>query len=125
LRASIQEQVKSTGLAAELELVTEKILDTQPVPEVEWWDAEFLTSYNDEPSFTIINEYVQHPVPLGDSQATAKQLPPRGLFLTKKEMKKLRKQTRLEKLKEKQDLQRMGLIPLDPPKSKKAICEMN
>lgn len=42
--------------------------------------------------------------------------PERGLMLTKKEQKKMRRQRRQAELEDKRDRQKMGLLPPDPPK---------
>jgi len=61
-----------------------------------------------------ITHLIQHPIPIaapGD-----KRQPERGLMLTKKEQKKMRRQRRQAELEDKRDRQKMGLIPPDPPK---------
>jgi U4/U6 small nuclear ribonucleoprotein PRP3 len=88
---------------------------------------------------SLVTIYVQHPVPL-PAPFESKEEQPRGLMLTKKvnhdvhgdmgpgdltyahlsiqlqEQKKMRRQRRAAELKDKQDRQRLGLLPMDPPK---------
>ena len=92
---------------------------------------------------SLVTIYVQHPVPL-PAPFESKEEQPRGLMLTKKvnrnvegdlelkdyigahlslhpqEQKKMRRQRRAAELKDKQDRQRLGLLPMDPPKGQ---CE--
>lgn len=126
LKEKIALQVRKAGLDADMELVDDKMLEAGPIPEdAEWWDQPFLVheTYNDldlpeESGYKLeelITHYIQHPVPLRrkTSESAAK---PMRLMLTKKEQKKLRKRRRFEALKDKQDQQRVGLLPMDPPK---------
>ena len=93
---------------------------------MEWWDKAILpdgTTYDklDETmdfletnQDSLITHLVQHPIPIpavGDKKAEE-----RGLMLTKKEAKKLRRQRRMAELEDKRDRQKMGLLPPDPPK---------
>eukprot|EP00698_Gefionella_okellyi_P025275 TRINITY_DN9206_c0_g1_i1.p1 TRINITY_DN9206_c0_g1~~TRINITY_DN9206_c0_g1_i1.p1 ORF type:complete len:598 (-),score=155.96 TRINITY_DN9206_c0_g1_i1:47-1840(-) len=107
------------------------------VPDIEWWDAPLLTnhSYKDvrlTPNDRALNDddlrridlvlkkmtiLVEHPIPIqppGDNSAPAA----RPAMLTQKEQAKLRKATRREAQKEKQDLIRSGLMPPPPNKVK-------
>lgn len=93
-------------------------------PDVEWWDAPFLPS-KDYSSFTpehldtpgIITLYIQHPIPIpAPNEKQRSEAEPKALFLTKKEMKKMRRQRRAADLKDKQDRVKLGLLPPDPPK---------
>lgn len=127
LKKKIAETVKKTGMESELELVSDQAIRREPPPVVEWWDIPLLRAPNYEDLTTdnvrvdpeaedvIITSYVQHPVavppPLGEAAPA-----PKPLMMTKKERKKLRRQNRQARLKEKQDKIRMGLLPPDPPK---------
>lgn len=136
------------------------MLQRQPPPDVEWWDAPLLSnkSYTDldDPSNLKINTddslitlYVQHPIPIPAPWENRGESA-RPLMLTKKvsgvgmlgglsfgfcadffwllcssfppppptlqEQKKMRRQRRAADLRDKQDRQKMGLIPPDPPK---------
>ena len=91
-------------------------------PDIEWWDAPFLPektyeSYNVDflETTAAITIYVQHPIQIPAPQDKIK-VEPKALFLTKKEMKKMRKQRRMAALKDRQDRIKMGLLPPDPPK---------
>ncbi|ODV63733.1 U4/U6-U5 snRNP complex subunit PRP3, partial [Ascoidea rubescens DSM 1968] len=104
-------------------------------PLVEWWDYPILlpnTTYNDlkfdEESKELVNlsekiksenitHYVQHPIPI--NAPWEKHLPPmKPLYLTKKEIKRMRKNRRQEIYKDKQDKIKLGLEPAPPPKVK-------
>lgn len=63
---------------------------------------------------SLITHLIQHPIPIpapGDRKQAE-----RGLMLTKKEQKKMRRQRRMAELEDKRDRQKMGLLPPDPPK---------
>jgi U4/U6 small nuclear ribonucleoprotein PRP3 len=98
-----------------------------PPPDVEWWDKPLLnygSTYDDiegaikwvteNPTESMVTHLVQHPIPIpapGDKKADE-----RGLMLTKKEQKKMRRQRRKAELEDKRDRQKMGLLPPDAPK---------
>jgi U4/U6 small nuclear ribonucleoprotein PRP3 len=99
------------------------------IPEVEWWDKEFLqngtyddvTNGNWHVNMDKFNVYVEHPVPIQpplDAPAPA----PQPLVLTKAEQKKLRTQRRVAREKEKQEMIKQGLI--EPPKPKVKISNL-
>jgi len=98
----------------------------QPPPDVEWWDQAILpdgSSYDDveeaikwitTSTDSLVTHLIQHPIPIpapGD-----KKQDERGLMLTKKEQKKMRRQRRKADLEDKRDRQKMGLLPPDAPK---------
>ncbi|XP_024008256.1 protein RDM16 isoform X2 [Eutrema salsugineum] len=98
----------------------------EPIPDVEWWDANVLIKgeYGDIADGAItdsdlkiekLTHYIEHPRPI-EPPAEAAPPPPQPLKLTKREQKKLRTQRRLAKEKEKQEMIRQGL--LEPPKAK-------
>lgn len=108
------------------ERVPRKEKPKEPIPDVEWWDANVLTNgeYGEITDGTIteshlkiekLTHYIEHPRPI-EPPAEAAPPPPQPLKLTKKEQKKLRTQRRLAKEKEKQEMIRQGL--LEPPKAK-------
>ena len=68
----------------------------------------------------MINNIVQHPVPIEPPTEEGITIAPRPLILTKQERKKLRRQNRLEAQREKQDMIRGGLLPEEQPKITKA-----
>ncbi|KAI9143104.1 pre-mRNA processing factor 3-domain-containing protein [Paraphysoderma sedebokerense] len=139
LKKKIAETVKKAGMD-NLDLVSDKAVQREPPPLIEWWDSALLyhnKSYDELPTddtFLLFSEavpvsedskeslppvthYVLHPIPIQPPFHTGPP-PPRPLMLTAKERKKIRRQRRAEELKEKQDKQRLGLIPPDPPKVK-------
>ncbi|EJD36290.1 PRP3-domain-containing protein [Auricularia subglabra TFB-10046 SS5] len=129
LKARIAESAKKAGLDGEFE-VLEKTIRREPPPDVEWWDQPFLKSYALLNAFPItalpirssespITLYVQHPIPIPPAdEATTDKIEFKPAKMTKKEMKKLRKQRRAAELQEKRDRVKMGLVPPDPPKVK-------
>ncbi|PWN41173.1 Pre-mRNA-splicing factor 3, partial [Ceraceosorus guamensis] len=66
---------------------------------------------------TPIDSYVQHPIPI-PAPTDKIAVEARGVMLTKKEMKKMRKQRRAVTLQDRRDRIKMGLLPPDPPKVK-------
>lgn len=126
LRKKIAEAARRAGLDSEFD-VLERNLRRQAPPEVEWWDQALLPkdgTYDDleaaiqyintSPS-SLVTHYVQHPIQL-PAPMDARKVEERGLMLTNKEQKKMRKQRRQAELQDKRDRQKMGLIPADPPK---------
>eukprot|EP00177_Eucheuma_denticulatum_P007533 GFKZ01013716.1.p1 GENE.GFKZ01013716.1~~GFKZ01013716.1.p1 ORF type:complete len:553 (-),score=97.33 GFKZ01013716.1:1646-3304(-) len=112
---------------------------TKVVPQWEWWDLPFL---KDEPLQALakckagdegilaeevsmrievredrITHYVHCPPPL-EEEGEGKEPTVVPLMLTKKETKKLRRQRRMEKMKEKQEMIAAGLLPPEAPKVK-------
>ncbi|WVW80025.1 hypothetical protein I302_101998 [Kwoniella bestiolae CBS 10118] len=125
LRQRIAEASRRAGLDSEFDTL-ERSLKRQPPPEVEWWDkailpegkgyedlesaVEFMTTHQD----SLITHLIQHPIPI--AAPSDKKQPERGLMLTKKEQKKMRRQRRQAELEDKRDRIKMGLLPPDPPK---------
>lgn len=124
------------GIAPTDGIINERNIRPSRPPIVEWWDEPLLSSVNissyadflanidqDTTTQTVkypqaITHYIQHPVLLSSPDVTDKQTPTLKLHLTKKETKRLRKNARAERLKEKQDRIRLGLDPAPPPKVK-------
>ncbi|KAL1866302.1 hypothetical protein VTK73DRAFT_4817 [Phialemonium thermophilum] len=127
MKKRIAEQTRKVGIDEDLDL--EKNFVVEAPPEIEWWDEALVEgkTYDnlDDPSAlkittpdSIVTEYIQHPVAIEPPQD--KQIPPpKPMFLTPKEQKKLRRQRRMAELKEKQAKIRLGLEPAPPPKVKK------
>lgn len=126
LRARIAASARRAGLEDDLDISGRAIAKEEP-PAIEWWDQDYTTgsSYEDLPQRRLkirsadspITAMIQHPIPIpapSDLNAPG----PAPLMYTKKEHKKIRKQEREAKQKDKQDKQRLGLIPPDPPKVK-------
>ncbi|EEB06590.1 U4/U6 X U5 tri-snRNP complex subunit Prp3 [Schizosaccharomyces japonicus yFS275] len=124
LKKKIELQSKKTGLAKGL-TVAEKATQQEEPPLVEWWDLSFLsenTAYETaieggyENISHTINDLIQIPIPI--KREVAEGTTKKAIYLTKKEQKKIRRQTRAEARKEKQDRQLLGLEPPEPPKVK-------
>ncbi|KAK9485518.1 pre-mRNA processing factor 3-domain-containing protein [Lipomyces starkeyi] len=127
LKKRIQESSKKAGLDEELDLA-DMAMKREPPPEVEWWDQPLLTnrtydSLEDESQLkldsldSVITIYVQHPIPINapwEKNAPVVKPP----YLTKKELKRIRKTERAERHKDQQDRIRLGLDPAPPPKVK-------
>ncbi|OWZ61506.1 hypothetical protein AYX14_06997 [Cryptococcus neoformans] len=126
LRQRIAEASRKAGLDSEFDTL-ERSLKRQPPPAVEWWDEAILPSgitYEDDlesayanlstSSDSLITHLVLHPIPI--PAPMDRRQPERGLMLTKKEQKKMRRQRRQAELEDKRDRQKMGLLPPDPPK---------
>ncbi|ORY23431.1 pre-mRNA processing factor 3-domain-containing protein [Naematelia encephala] len=125
LRARIAAASAKAGLDAEFNTL-ERSLKRQPPPQVEWWDKAILpdgSTYDDIETAidwittsddSLITHLIQHPIPI--AAPSDKKAPERGLMLTKKEQKKMRRQRRQAELEDKRDRQKMGLLPPDPPK---------
>ncbi|EIW68880.1 hypothetical protein TREMEDRAFT_13987, partial [Tremella mesenterica DSM 1558] len=125
LRQRIAEASKKAGLDSEFDTL-ERSLKRAPPPDVEWWDQAILpegATYEDIDSAlewittsneSLVTHLVQHPIPI--PAPGEKKQPERGLMLTKREQKKMRRQRRQAELEDKRDRQKMGLLPPDPPK---------
>uniref|UniRef100_A0A3B4TV07 U4/U6 small nuclear ribonucleoprotein Prp3 n=1 Tax=Seriola dumerili TaxID=41447 RepID=A0A3B4TV07_SERDU len=97
LQCEIAQAAKKTGIQASTKLALiapKKEVGEGEVPNIEWWDSYILPSNIDD---------TDKPVTL-------------GVYLTKKEQKKLRRQTRREGQKEVQEKVRLGLMPPPEPK---------
>ncbi|XP_019775396.1 U4/U6 small nuclear ribonucleoprotein Prp3 isoform X2 [Orcinus orca] len=131
LQAEISQAARKTGIhtSTRLALIApKKELKEGDVPEIEWWDSYIIPNGFDlteenpkrEDYFGITN-LVEHPAQLNppvdnDTPVTL------GVYLTKKEQKKLRRQTRREAQKELQEKVRLGLMP--PPEPKVRISNL-
>lgn len=134
LKERIEERARKAGLQDEL-LGDERILRRPTPPDAEWWDLGLLPgkSYDEVPSApgtsasgslpnlagegSPIDHLVQHPIPI-PAPTGLLRVQPRGVMLTKQEMKKMRKQRRAAEQQDKRDRVKMGLLPPDPPKVK-------
>lgn len=127
MKKRIAEQTRKAGIDEDLDL--EKNFVVEAPPDIEWWDEALVEgkSYDtvDNPTDlklvtpdSIITEYIQHPVAIEPPQDQHIP-PPKPMYLTPKEQKKLRRQRRMADLKEKQAKIRLGLEPAPPPKVKK------
>lgn len=111
------------------ENIREVLYRPQFPPLMEWWDRPFLGTrtydefFEKKKEFVLDSEdapvsvYVQHPVPV--KAPWEKHTPEeKAMYLTKKEMKRVRRNERQARHKEKQDRIRLGLDPPPPPKVK-------
>lgn len=147
LQKKIAESAAKTGIAHAAKLATlttnkisevatktrEEKTDEEEIPEIEWWDKPIvgkqclehiipkLTQKIATPQelFHNITNLVEHPAlkkppNLGSS---AVSIP---IFLTKKEMKKLRRQNRKNQQLDKQEKIKLGLLPQPEPKLKRS-----
>ena len=134
-QARLEEMKKRIALETrkvEIEEAADKSFLVAAPPTVEWWDEGLLPagqdSYEDwekadrnkiDTEDSIITIYIQHPVLLAAPQDKFAPAP-KPMMLTPKEMKKVRRQRRMEDMKEQQAKIRLGLIPPPPPKVKKS-----
>lgn len=115
------------GIDEDIDVEKNFVIDAPP--DIEWWDEGLVDRKNydniDNPealkidtSDTIVTSYVQHPVAIEPPQDKLAP-PPKPMYLTQKETKKLRRQRRMAEMKEEQAKIRLGLVPPPPPKVKK------
>ncbi|XP_066540122.1 U4/U6 small nuclear ribonucleoprotein Prp3 [Hoplias malabaricus] len=132
LQMEIAQAAKKTGIQASTKLALiapKKELGEGEVPFLEWWDSFILPSNIELSADTVldgvefhgITTLVEHPAQMappvdGDKPVTL------GVYLTKREQKKLRRQTRRECQKELQEKVRLGLMP--PPEPKVRISNL-
>ncbi len=139
LKKRIEESARKAGMQDELG-GDEKRLVKQPPPNIEWWDTNLLTShsYDDVPEAdeidtmlenakqetssiliygaqTPIDHYIQHPIPIA-APSDKNEVRPRGLMLTKREQRKLRRQRRAAEQQDKRDRIKMGLLHPNRPR---------
>jgi len=122
LKQKVAANARKVGLDEE---PTEKSWKKEEPPSVEWWEEALLVSNNyDElnrakidTEDSIITAFVQHPV-LIEPPSVKNMAPSKPLPLTKQEMAKKRRMTRMANLKEEQAKQRLGLIETPEPKVK-------
>lgn len=115
LKEKIDTQTRETGIAQATALLAPRSRQEWElhVPEMEWWDSIVTTD-----DFKFDN-LIQHP----EQKAPPADAPPPdaiGLYLTKKERKKMRRLNRKEVQKEEQEKIRLGLLPVPEPKVKLA-----
>lgn len=89
-------------------MVSDLACITEDPPRIEWWDAPFVLNadYDNliplDDDHPMVTSLVQHPVAIEPSHEAAPPKP-RPIMLTRKEMKKMRRQNRLEVQQEKRD----------------------
>jgi len=87
-------------------------------PPLEQNDEYISKFYNAKScSYCKTLKYIQHPVPVKAFGAERSEIP-LTMFLTKRERKRIRRQSREEREREKRDMQMMGLIKAPEPKFK-------
>ncbi|XP_072283667.1 U4/U6 small nuclear ribonucleoprotein Prp3 [Pyxicephalus adspersus] len=132
LQAEISQAAKKTGIQTSTRLALiapKKEVKEGDIPDFEWWDSFILPNGSDlkpealaeRTEFHGITNLVEHPAQLNppvdrDAPVTL------GIYLTKKEQKKLRRQMRREGQKELQEKVRLGLMP--PPEPKVRISNL-
>uniref|UniRef100_A0A3Q1B1B4 U4/U6 small nuclear ribonucleoprotein Prp3 n=1 Tax=Amphiprion ocellaris TaxID=80972 RepID=A0A3Q1B1B4_AMPOC len=132
LQNEIAQAAKKTGIQASTKLALiapKKEIGEGEVPNIEWWDSYILPSNVDINPDTKFEEFdlfgvtnlVEHPAQISPPVDTDKPVT-LGVYLTKKEQKKLRRQTRREGQKEVQEKVRLGLMP--PPEPKVRISNL-
>ncbi|XP_033495464.1 U4/U6 small nuclear ribonucleoprotein Prp3 [Epinephelus lanceolatus] len=132
LQNEIAQAAKKTGIQASTKLALiapKKELGEGEVPHMEWWDSYILANNMDISSKTDfdnvelfgVTNLVEHPAQMSPPVDTDKPVT-LGVYLTKKEQKKLRRQTRREGQKELQEKVRLGLMP--PPEPKVRISNL-
>uniref|UniRef100_A0AAQ6IKT6 U4/U6 small nuclear ribonucleoprotein Prp3 n=1 Tax=Anabas testudineus TaxID=64144 RepID=A0AAQ6IKT6_ANATE len=132
LQNEIAQAAKKTGIQASTKLALiapKKEIGEGEVPNIEWWDSYILPSNIDITEETKfeglelfgVTNLVEHPAQMRPPVDTDKQVT-LGVYLTKKEQKKLRRQTRREGQKEMQEKVRLGLMP--PPEPKVRISNL-
>lgn len=140
LKRRIEEQARKAGLE---ELTAEERALRRPQPPgVEWWDQALLPGQDSYDAVALLDKgkgkeqssskdnlpliegkgspidiYIQHPIPIPAPTDKIK-VESKGVMLTKKEIKKMRRMRRRAELEDKQDKIKMGLLPPDPPKVK-------
>lgn len=132
LQNEIAQAAKKTGIQASTKLALiapKKEIGEGEVPNIEWWDSYVWPSNLpitpdskiDNMDFFGITSLVEHPAQMRPPVDTDKPVT-LGVYLTKKEQKKLRRQTRREGQKEVQEKVRLGLMP--PPEPKVRISNL-
>nr|AAT68119.1 U4/U6-associated splicing factor HPRP3 [Danio rerio] len=132
LQMEIAQAAKKTGIQASTKLALiapKKELGEGEIPNIEWWDSYILPFHINLSAHTNLDEVemhgvtnlVEHPTQMAPPVDTDKPVT-LGVYLTKKEQKKLRRQTRREGQKEVQEKVRLGLMP--PPEPKVRISNL-
>ncbi|XP_047662966.1 U4/U6 small nuclear ribonucleoprotein Prp3-like [Tachysurus fulvidraco] len=132
LQMEIAQATKKMGIQASIKLALiapKKELGEGDVPSMEWWDSFILPNnveFSPQAVFDIsdfhgITNLVEHPAQMAPPVDTDKPVT-LGMYLTKKEQKKLRRQMRREGQKEVQEKVRLGLML--PPEPKVRISDL-
>ncbi|XP_039256468.2 U4/U6 small nuclear ribonucleoprotein Prp3-like [Styela clava] len=123
LQNEIAQAAKKTGIqqASKLALIAPKaVVESGQIPDLEWWDEYLIPQESSidtsEEKYHGITNLIEHPTQM-DPPGEKKEVT-MGLFLTKKERKKLRRLNRREAMKDEQEKVRLGLAPAPEPKVK-------
>lgn len=130
LQTEIAQTAKRTGIASAAKLATiapKKEIQEGEVPDIEWWDSFIIAkdSYDVTPesvernAMEGITNLVEHPIQLKPPADPTKEITI-PVYLTKRERKKLRRQSRQEAQRELQEKIRIGLAPQPEPKVRMA-----
>ena len=125
LQQRIEERVRKAGLEEDLDVGDKEVLMRPEPPEIEWWDEDYVKSYDDIDTDKLkldgdeskITLYIQNPVPIPPPSATHAP-PPKPIMMTAKEMAKARRLRRAEEQKDLRGKRLLGLLPPEPPKIK-------
>ena len=126
LRVQVAESSKKTGIyfSSKLALVVSSKDKCGPtsVPDLEWWDAELVRSYEVldestalETKFPFVSSLIEHPIQV-EAPNKPKNVPLPPVMLTSRESKKLKRQIKKEKEQERQEKIQFGLLPKPEPK---------
>jgi U4/U6 small nuclear ribonucleoprotein PRP3 len=134
LQQEIADKARKTGIstAARLARLSGAVASTaeksaEYIPQIEWWDSllfedvkeredgKDLLTYDSPLKKDCVTSLIEHPTQLRCPTDPHKPVYV-PVFLTKKEMRKLRRQNRRENWKEKQEKIRLGLEAADQPK---------
>ncbi len=103
------------------EIPLAKRVSKEPATDWEWWDKYLFNgpAYDvDKINWDAVTNYVEHPVPIQPPSAKPNETVTFNMYYTKKEQRKLRRRTRMEREREKHEQQLLGLIPPEKPKVK-------
>ena len=110
MKAKIQASAAKAGLDEAADTTCFQVLEP---PDVEWWDEPLQTDLGFNENITNL---VVHPVLIDPAQEKFTTSKGPTMYLTKKELKKMRRIRRAEQHKEEQTKIRLGLAPVPPPK---------
>jgi U4/U6 small nuclear ribonucleoprotein PRP3 len=110
MKAKIQASAAKAGLD---EAADTTCFAVSEPPEVEWWDEALQTDLGFNENITNL---IVHPVLIDPAQEKFTTTKAPTMYLTKKELKKMRRNRRAEVHKEEQTKIRLGLAPVPAPK---------
>jgi U4/U6 small nuclear ribonucleoprotein PRP3 len=110
MKSKIQASAAKAGLDEAADITCFQVPEP---PDVEWWDEALQTDLGFNETITNL---VVHPVLIDPAQEKFTTSKGPTMYLTKKELKKMRRIRRAEQHKEEQTKIRLGLAPVPPPK---------